>query len=81
VGLLLKRRASGAALEGHLADQILVPLSFARAPSAFTVEGVTPHLRTNAWVIGQFGLAETRFAEATAGAATVTVTPTRGGTD
>lgn len=74
-GLLLKHHASGTALESHLADQILVPLSLARAPSTFTVEEVTPHLRTNAWVIEQFGLAETRFLRTPAGMATVTVTP------
>lgn len=74
VSLIVKHHRSGAALESHLADQILLPLSLATAPSAFTVDEITSHLRTNAWVIAQFGLAETRFAEA-AGAAAVTVVP------
>jgi RNA 3'-terminal phosphate cyclase (ATP) len=78
VGLLMKHHASGAALERHLADQILVPLSLARRPSTFTVEEVTSHLRTNAWVIEQFGLSQTRIVEATAGTATVTLSPAQG---
>ncbi len=75
VSLLLKHHASGAALDSHLGDQILLPVSLARAPSTFSVEEVTLHLRTNAWVIEQFGLAQTTFAQTPAGAATVTVTP------
>jgi RNA 3'-terminal phosphate cyclase (ATP) len=74
----MKHHASGAALERHLADQILVPLSLARRPSTFTVEEVTSHLRTNAWVIEQFGLSQTRIVEATAGTATVTLSPAQG---
>ena len=75
VNLLLKHHASGAALESHLGDQVLLPLSLAGAPSTFSVEEVTLHLQTNAWVIEQFGLARTTFAEAAAGSAVVTVTP------
>ncbi len=54
---LLACHRSGAAVDAHLADQILVPAALADGPSAFTVERVTPHLVTNAWVIESFGLA------------------------
>jgi RNA 3'-terminal phosphate cyclase (ATP) len=76
VSLLLKHHGSGAALEGHLGDQVLLPLAFAQEPSTFSVEEVTLHLRTNAWVIEQFGLAQITFSRTPTGAATVTLTPT-----
>jgi RNA 3'-phosphate cyclase len=47
-------RASGAVLDRHLADQILIYLALARGPSRFTTESVTSHLLTNVWVIEQF---------------------------
>jgi RNA 3'-terminal phosphate cyclase (ATP) len=57
VGALREHHASGAAVELHLADQLLLPLSFAAGPSQFTVPRATGHLLTNAWTIGQFGVA------------------------
>lgn len=45
---------SGAALDEHLADQLLLPLALARGGSAFTTAGVTRHLTTNAAVIRLF---------------------------
>jgi RNA 3'-terminal phosphate cyclase (ATP) len=50
----LAYRASGAALDRHLADQMLIYLALARGPSSFTTEAVTSHLLTNVWVIEQF---------------------------
>jgi RNA 3'-terminal phosphate cyclase (ATP) len=47
-------RKSGAALDRHLADQILIYLALARGPSSFTTEAVTSHLITNIWVIEHF---------------------------
>jgi RNA 3'-terminal phosphate cyclase (ATP) len=47
-------RESGAALDRHLADQILIYLALAKGPSTFTTEAVTSHLLTNVWVIEQF---------------------------
>ena len=44
-------------MDRHLADQMLLPLSFAGGVSEFTCEAVTRHLETNAWVIEQFGIA------------------------
>lgn len=73
--LLLEHWASGAALDLHLGDQILLPASFCEEPSVFSVEKATTHLQTNAWVIAQFGLAETRVDGEGGKPATVTLTP------
>jgi len=44
----------GAAVEAHLADQLLLPLALAEGPSVFEAEEVTRHLETQAWLIPQF---------------------------
>jgi RNA 3'-terminal phosphate cyclase (ATP) len=43
-----------AALDRHLADQVLVYMARAKGPSRFTTEEITQHLLTNIWVIEQF---------------------------
>jgi RNA 3'-terminal phosphate cyclase len=43
-----------AALDRHLADQLVLPMALAAGPSQFTTERVTQHLLTNAWVVNQF---------------------------
>jgi RNA 3'-terminal phosphate cyclase (ATP) len=58
VAALRAHHASDAAVEAHLADQLLLPLSFASGASTFTVTRATGHLLTNAWTIGQFGIAD-----------------------
>jgi RNA 3'-terminal phosphate cyclase (ATP) len=45
---------TGAAVDRHLADQLLLPLSLAAGRSRFTTDAVTEHLLTNAAVIRQF---------------------------
>jgi len=55
---LREHHASGAAVELHLADQLLVPLAVAAGPSLLTVAHPTAHLATNAWTIEQFGVAK-----------------------
>jgi RNA 3'-terminal phosphate cyclase (ATP) len=55
---LLAHRKSGAALDEHLADQVVLPMALAGGTSAYTVERVSRHLVTNAWVAEQFGLAQ-----------------------
>lgn len=45
---------SGAALEPHLADQIIHYLALAPGRSEFTVSRITRHLLTNIWVVKQF---------------------------
>ena len=56
VAALREHHASKAAVELHLADQLLLPLAIATGPSAFTLARPTAHLATNAWTIEQFGL-------------------------
>jgi len=51
---LLAYMASGAAVDDHLADQLVPFLSLAREPSGYTCPTLTPHLRTVAWVVQQF---------------------------
>jgi RNA 3'-terminal phosphate cyclase (ATP) len=58
VAALREHHASRAAVEVHLADQLLLPLAIAAGPSAFTMARPTAHLATNAWTIEQFGLAK-----------------------
>ena len=43
--------SSQAAVDPHLADQILLPLALVPAESVYTTSEVTRHLNTNAWVI------------------------------
>jgi len=45
---------SGAALDPHLADQVILPLALASEPATFTTSAVTRHLLTNAWAVEQF---------------------------
>ncbi len=72
---LLRHYASGAAVERHLADQLLLPLSLAAGPSHLTVERVTRHLETNAWVIQRFGVADIAVQPMESGTAEVVITP------
>jgi len=51
---LLEFLSGGAALDRHLADQLVLPLALAQGPSQFTTASVTKHLLTNAWVVNQF---------------------------
>lgn len=53
-GELITYYRSGAALDRHLADQIVLYLALSRHGSAFTTETVTSHLLTNLWAIGLF---------------------------
>jgi RNA 3'-terminal phosphate cyclase (ATP) len=45
---------TGAALDRHLADQIVPYLALSGHESAFTTEAVTNHLLTNLWAVGLF---------------------------
>jgi len=46
--------ASGAALDKHLADQLVVPMALADGESAFTTAEITQHLLTNIWTVSKF---------------------------
>jgi RNA 3'-terminal phosphate cyclase (ATP) len=76
VAALLNHANGGAALDRHLADQALLPLSLAPAPSVFTCEAVTRHLETNSWVIEEFGIAHIDIQKNAANGARVCVVPT-----
>ena len=75
VEALLAHRRSDAALERHLADQILLPLCFAAGPSCFTVERITGHLKTNSRILGQFEVATVAADQQDNGTGLITVTP------
>jgi len=53
-GELINYYRSGAALDRHLADQIVLYLALSDRESCFTTEAVTTHLLTNLWAIGFF---------------------------
>jgi RNA 3'-terminal phosphate cyclase (ATP) len=63
---LLAHHRSGAAVDLHLADQLVLPAALAAGESAFTVEGASRHLRTCAWLVERFALARVEI-EAVAG--------------
>lgn len=75
VAALLAHHATGAAVDRHLADQLIAPLAFADGPSRFTVATITKHLETNIWVVERFGLAHIALDEDEQGRHVVTVAP------
>lgn len=54
VDAYLAWRATGAAIDEHLADQLVPFLAVVPAPSRLLCPTLTPHLRTVAWVVEQF---------------------------
>jgi RNA 3'-terminal phosphate cyclase (ATP) len=58
VAALRDHHASAAAVELHLADQLLLPLAVASGISTFTTPRPSGHLVTNAWVTSEFGVAD-----------------------
>ncbi|MCK9519622.1 MAG: hypothetical protein M0R74_11445, partial [Dehalococcoidia bacterium] len=75
IAALREHDRSGAAVDVYLADQALLPLALADAPSQFTTPTVSGHLGTNAWVIEQFGVAAVEFDRPGQGRTLVTVRP------
>ncbi|MEH1839892.1 MAG: RNA 3'-terminal phosphate cyclase [Nostoc sp.] len=61
---LLEFHHTGAAVDEHLADQLLLPAALASQESHYRVAEVSRHLTTNAAVIEQFRLAQIRVNEA-----------------
>ena len=45
---------SGAPVDLHLADQLILPLALAGCAAVFRTGEITRHLLTNVWVVGQF---------------------------
>jgi RNA 3'-terminal phosphate cyclase (ATP) len=73
---LLAYLDSGAAVDDHLADQLVPILSLARTPSRFTCPTLSSHLETVAWVVER--LLPVRVALAPGPPARVEITPTSG---
>jgi RNA 3'-terminal phosphate cyclase (ATP) len=69
---LLDFHNTGAPIDVHLADQLLLPAALADSTSQYRVAEISTHLTTNAWVIEQFGLASITIDEVDR---RVTVTP------
>jgi len=65
VAAFREHHAGDGAVELHLADQLLLPLSLAAGTSIFTTPRATKHLITNAWNIGQFAVAEISIEQST----------------
>lgn len=63
VDAFLAWRASGAAIDPHLADQLVPFLAVAAAPSRLTCPALTSHLKTVAWVVEQFLPVRVRLSE------------------
>ncbi|MBD2519565.1 RNA 3'-phosphate cyclase [Nostoc sp. FACHB-973] len=61
---LLEFHHTGAPVDEHLADQLLLPAALASQESHYRVAQVSSHLTTNAGVIQQFGLAQIAIDEA-----------------
>jgi RNA 3'-terminal phosphate cyclase (ATP) len=64
---------SGAAVDEHLADQLVLPLCFAHAESRWTTPEVTEHLRTVIWLVRHFLPIEATLDEPPDAPATVTL--------
>jgi RNA 3'-terminal phosphate cyclase (ATP) len=75
VAALMAHSNGGAALDQHLGDQIPMPLAVASGPSRYSVERISGHLETNAWLIERFGLARVGLERNAQGTGLVTVTP------
>jgi RNA 3'-terminal phosphate cyclase (ATP) len=75
VDALLDFRSSGAALDVHLADQLVPFLALASSPSRFTCPTLAPHLKTVAWTVQQFLPVRIELAEGRP--AQVAITPGR----
>ena len=54
VNALLAFDASGAMLDEHLADQLVLPLALAGITATLSAERISPHTLTNIWVVEQF---------------------------
>ncbi|HQE93528.1 MAG TPA: RNA 3'-terminal phosphate cyclase [Anaerolineae bacterium] len=57
---LLEHHRTGAAVDPHLGDQLVLPFVLAEGISRAAVSRVTPHLLTNIWVTGHFALPPAR---------------------
>ncbi|WP_250122084.1 RNA 3'-terminal phosphate cyclase [Chroococcidiopsis sp. CCMEE 29] len=61
---LLRFHRTGAPVDEHMADQLLLPAALAAQESQYRVAEISTHLTTNAWAISHFGLARVTVDEA-----------------
>ena len=76
VEALLAHDRGGAAVDRYLSDQLVLPCSLAREPSAFSVAEASRHLSTNLWVVAQFDVAHAEIHSATESVRIVRIIPT-----
>ena len=50
-------KAFCAVLEHHQADQLIVPLAFMEGTSQFSVDRISGHFKSHAWLVEEFDLA------------------------
>ncbi|WP_333873986.1 RNA 3'-terminal phosphate cyclase [Methylobacter sp.] len=74
---LLYHYRSGAALEQHLADQLILPAALCRDESMLGIERISSHIVTNAWVVERFGLARIDIAPAADGTGVIKILANR----
>ncbi|WP_026609490.1 RNA 3'-terminal phosphate cyclase [Methylocaldum szegediense] len=72
---LLEHHHTNASVDEHLADQLVLPCALADGESVYTVDPMTRHLSTNAWVVERFGVAEVELISTSATAGLVRVFP------
>jgi len=75
VELVLSHHRSRGALDVHLADQLILPLALATGPSEYSVERLTRHIETHAWLVEQFGLAGVMLSRQADGTGVVQIVP------
>jgi RNA 3'-terminal phosphate cyclase (ATP) len=66
---------SGEACDEHLADQLVLPMAFAKGASVWTTPVVTDHLRTVIWVVQRFLEVEVKVEETQGGGGLVFLVP------
>lgn len=65
VDLVSRWKAGGAAIDEHLADQLVLPAIFAPKPSRWRADRITEHLRSAIWVAHHFAEFESSLDEST----------------
>jgi RNA 3'-terminal phosphate cyclase (ATP) len=77
VRALLEHHRSGAAVDVHLADQLVVPCTLAPTPSHFVTVRMSNHLKTNLWLVREFGVADSEARALPDGTVEVEIIPRR----
>jgi len=75
VRALLDHHHSGASVDDHLGDQVILPAALAQVETTYTVAHPTAHLTTAAWLVEQFGLARVTLSETSADMHIVAIAP------